>query len=407
MASPVHILDLPVEVSFFILDILPHDALLAFSSCSRQCRGLSLPLLFRGMALSPDSIAHLQAKEDFDRLRSGVTFISINTYRQHIADAGIDTVLDHLRICLAALNLFPGMKNLSITLTRLSAIYAQTLQFDRWLLDGIFHAIATSLGDRYSALEHLSLNIPRVNDSFSTPVARIKNHISEVNQRFLGLTADSKLEEGNVSYPPALRTATINIDYDHALHDSGLPYLKILKLSTETLHRLEITSRMHRAVGIWMTPFHLDSVWPHVRNLVLCHSFLTNRDASDQLATRFPNVEEVEVLERFMQRDTDNMSLHTLRAMKSVRQVTVPWPWDGLGLLRPAPAGWLERSVNTFVSYGLQRLEKVVFRTGIGRAEPLVGTCVVEREGVTRWTLRWVDTPSEEALRVIRHPYET
>ncbi|KAJ6263468.1 hypothetical protein Dda_2032 [Drechslerella dactyloides] len=401
MAPPVHILDLPVEVAFFILDRLPHDCLVAFSSCSRQCRGLSLPLLFRSMALSPESIAHLEAKEDFERLRLGVTEISINTYRQHIADAGIDTVLDHLRICLAALTLFPHMKNLSITLTRLSAIYAQTLQFDRWVLDGIFLAISTSLGERYSTLEHLSLNIPRVGDDFSTPVARIKNHISEVNQRFLGLTADSKLVEDNIPYPPGLRTTTINIDYDNALHDSGLPYLNILKLSSQTLESLEIYSRMHRALGMWTATFQLDGTWPRVRNLLLCHSFLTNQDVLEQMAQRFPNVEEVEVIERFLQRGPATASLHNLRAMKMLRQVTLPWAWEGTLSVVPMPLRDLERAVDAFVSHGLQRLERVVFTTRIGSETPLVGKCAVQREQMGRWSLRWVDPPSDDEIKAI------
>ncbi|KAF3920651.1 hypothetical protein ABW21_db0206343 [Orbilia brochopaga] len=402
--SSVHILGLPVEVSFFILDRLPHEALLAFSSCSRQCRGLSLPLLFRGMALSPESIRHLQAKEDFDRLRSGVTLISINTYRPHIVDAGIDTVLDHLRITLAALNLFPHMKRLSITLTRLSAIYAQTLQFDRWLLDGIFHAISMSLGKRYRALEHLSLNIPRANDTFVNPASRIKNHISEVNQRFLGLTPDSKVEGASVPYPPALRTASINIDYDQNLHDIGLAYLKILKRSTETLESLGLDSRIHMTPGTWVSPFFPDCTWSRLRKLLLCHTFLTNRDVVDQLADRFPNVDEVEVRERFMQRDSATTSLQALRGMKTLRVVTVPWPWEGTVSVRPVPIVLLERAVSAFISHGLMRMEKVVFATSAcGKFDEIVGTCMIEREAVIRWNLSWVDTPTESDLRSLRH----
>ncbi|KAK6542458.1 hypothetical protein TWF694_006412 [Orbilia ellipsospora] len=105
-------LPLPAELSLMILSFTPLEDLKSFSLCSKSCRALCLPVLFRGIGVSHVSIAAFEDGGSLCHLRSSVRYINLTVPK--------DTPFSHLvykyKKYTHFLRLFPHLSALRLAL---------------------------------------------------------------------------------------------------------------------------------------------------------------------------------------------------------------------------------------------------------------------------------------------------
>ncbi|KAF3901761.1 hypothetical protein AA313_de0202916 [Arthrobotrys entomopaga] len=105
-------LPLPAELSLMILSFTPLEDLKSFSLCSKSCRELCLPVLFRGIGVSHVSITAFEDGGSLCHLRSSVRYINLTVPK--------DTPFSHLvykyKKYTHFLRLFPHLSALRLAL---------------------------------------------------------------------------------------------------------------------------------------------------------------------------------------------------------------------------------------------------------------------------------------------------
>ncbi|EWC47789.1 hypothetical protein DRE_02989 [Drechslerella stenobrocha 248] len=146
------VMPLPAELVIMVLEFAHTRDLKAFSTCSHACRAIALPVLFRGIRLSPNSLRAFRDGGRLAHLRPNVRHVNI----EGRVRASALQVINRTCLCVSALcsGMFPVVSSL-----RIAAGAPGTVDgLDAQLLAVVFAQLsATTLYDR---LRRLHLHTP-------------------------------------------------------------------------------------------------------------------------------------------------------------------------------------------------------------------------------------------------------
>ncbi|KAK6535533.1 hypothetical protein TWF694_001988 [Orbilia ellipsospora] len=348
---PSNSLSLPPELYLLVLSYLPDIDIRSFSSCSKACRDLTLPYLFRSLKLCDASLAAFRFGGTFHHLRSKVRHITFNNL--NFSDV-LQTITLARQYC-TFLHLFPHLSSLRI---RFLAIIELRSLLPIMILSRI------SKYRFYRNLKKLSLEctrLPRSDwippSSDSTPIWSRKD--GGLIIQAMGMTLE-ELRSTELTFPEGLEEAAIQdvVYFDFEKQEKGLdnPYL-FFTLSTSTLKSLKITAP---GIAMHLRPANAQRpVFPAVEDLVIrLESGFGERHMAD-IALQFPNLRDFKI-------DTSHNSdilMETYAGgwrFKKARRVRLVWPVD---IWLPSFDGKVETAILDIMvqNWAASELEEVEF----------------------------------------------
>ncbi|EPS39118.1 hypothetical protein H072_7109 [Dactylellina haptotyla CBS 200.50] len=284
---PLNSVSLPPELYLLVLSYLPEIDVRSFSLCSKACRDLTIPYLFRSLKLCEASLAAFQAGGSFHSLRFKVRHV---TFRSLGFSDVLKTISLARQYC-ENLYLFPELIGLRIQ-------FLAIIELRSLLPIMILRMISTCAF--YKNIKSLSLEctrLPRSDwippSSDTTPIWSRKD--GGLITQAMGLTLE-ELQSTKLSYPPALEHAVLQdvVYFDFQKDSKGLdnPYL-FFTLSSSTLKTLKITAP---GIALHLRPASPQRpVFPNVEDLVIRLETGFGEWHLADLATGFPNLQTFKI----------------------------------------------------------------------------------------------------------------
>ncbi|KAK6536201.1 hypothetical protein TWF281_000444 [Arthrobotrys megalospora] len=378
------VFNLPRELQLEIVAWLDVDALKEFSICSKACRELVNPLLYRSIRLSPT------------RLALGID--SVDGIARYPRQLALDDMSDtyRLREPFAAIPLFQALESrlhLFSNVTSLKIRYTTAADIELNLHTAFSPKLwASSI---WSNLKKISLIL----NSSDEPVHMDGDlwvefkyaNLSKSQRNYLGekIVARNDWRGVELKLPPNVEDATIRVGMfslqkPWAGYCVGYFYrLYYLSLACvgEKLRKLEINAGLFcplRSSGDHgeNIPSRWDiEVCPGITHLKFRTGFFKPSDL-DNIADRFPGLEELEVSQNYGPGavglwPADEAVYPRIQKLKQLRRAALPWPVYANILPaipnddhEPASFATLERlesSMDIWTSNGMEKLDRVVF----------------------------------------------
>ncbi|KAK6496410.1 hypothetical protein TWF481_002430 [Arthrobotrys musiformis] len=456
MSPPAPIDLIPPEISFYILSYLNREDLKHFSNCSKQCRLVAIPLLFRSLTIPSNKVCLGLDSEDGEEQ----TYTFLETHEQMVASledknsalylARMDTthvllscrslksigqITKYFISCSKVLAILHNLRSLEIILEFPQEILEEIPDFYDRLFRGLFGHLSVHCPG-YTSIVGLAIKVLVGNKRRRALVAE-KIHAEGIestqNRRFLDLDVDSEENGARIAtvYPPSLKTFNMKINVSrrrivlptskrrdplilgYTSASYGLLHcLSLLQCSSATLHTVALNFYPRALKTIYKSKtgrpeIPPNAVFPSVKSITLNVAYLPSfGDRKSPIFTNFasifPNVEDVNVsYERiYIGEIRDSYYFMYLSGIPGTRRLRIFWP---LAEATPAPSAShrlestdeLVRSTRRFVeSYGLERLEEVTYVHDDWDACTTSEWC--------EYTCSYIDTYKAVTCRVVR-----
>ncbi|KAF3929068.1 hypothetical protein ABW20_dc0104826 [Dactylellina cionopaga] len=391
----MRLLSIPYELTLGIIAYLDFEELCNFSACSKPCREICLPTIFRSIKLYPQTCQAFQNDGSLAHIRYAVRKVFVNNefgvrdqstrifHREHVYHHG--TLCEKLgtRLTGNPRLLSVGKPEFPEKVGKMSVAVAAS------------GSSGTPRDIRLSFNHTSNFEFRELAQRYKLMLTPSFEFLSDDNRRFLGLIAGDTTNTApehlavllEIRSPIFLEEATFNLEQQTLtlpLLDKTNP-LSILQYSSDTLRTLELVGKLYsysdEAKYTPKSPFvfpFLYTTFPNVKRLGIHPRYATNRYFGE-FVWRFPNVETLRVMVENVNRmenlifDEIRMCYGAIPRMKNLKTIMVPGliavngdagqEWEGslVDYLLPEWEALAVDVIDGWIRGGLRRLEKVAF----------------------------------------------